>query len=55
MKSRAHGKGASTAEVPVYRTEANRASLMSIYEAKLRLWPVRSETFFAATRTARPM
>jgi len=41
MKTRAHGKGASTAEVPVYRTEANRVGLMSIYEAKLCLWPVR--------------
>jgi len=50
VKTRAHGKGASTAEVPVYRTKANRAGLMSIYEAKLRLWPVRSETFFAPTR-----
>ena len=26
-EERAHGKGASTAEVPVYRTEANRAGL----------------------------
>ena len=30
MKSRAHGKGASTAVVPVYRTEANRVGLLSI-------------------------
>jgi pimeloyl-ACP methyl ester carboxylesterase len=50
MNSRAHGEGASTAQIPVYRTEDNRAGLMSLYEEKLRQWPVRSETFFVATR-----
>ena len=50
MKSRAHGKGASTAQIPVYRTEDNRAGLMSIYEEKLRQWPVPYQTFFLATR-----
>ena len=39
--------------VPVYRTEANRAGLMSIYEDRLRQWPVPFETFFAATRYGR--
>ncbi len=50
MKGRVRGKGASTGQVPVYRTEDNRAGLMSIYDEKLRQWPVPPETFFVDTR-----
>ncbi|HZD02779.1 MAG TPA: alpha/beta hydrolase [Actinomycetes bacterium] len=50
MKTRAQGKGASTAEVPIYHTEENRAGLISLYQEKLRQWPVPFETFFVPTR-----
>lgn len=50
MKTHPQGKDTSTAEVPVYHTEDNRAALMSIYQEKLRQWPVPCQTFSVATR-----
>lgn len=37
-------------EVPIFRTEENRAKLMAIYDEALRQWPVPYETFVVATR-----
>jgi hypothetical protein len=40
----------SREELPIFRTEPNRASLMAIYDERLRHWPVPFETFLVATR-----
>jgi pimeloyl-ACP methyl ester carboxylesterase len=40
----------SQEELPIFRTEENRAKLMAIYDEGLRQWPVPFETFFVATR-----
>jgi pimeloyl-ACP methyl ester carboxylesterase len=37
-------------ELPVFRTEENRAQLMAIYDQRLRRWPVPFDTFFVAGR-----
>jgi hypothetical protein len=49
MKTHPQGKDTSTAEVLVYHTEDNRAALMSIYQEKLRQWPVPCQTFSVVT------
>jgi pimeloyl-ACP methyl ester carboxylesterase len=40
----------SREELPIFRTEENRAKLMAIYDEALRHWPIPFETFFVATR-----
>jgi len=40
----------SGGELPIFRTEENRAKLMAIYDEGLRQWPVPFETFFVPTR-----
>ena len=40
-------------EIPIFGTEATRSELMSIYDERMRHWPVPYEAFFVTTRFGR--
>jgi pimeloyl-ACP methyl ester carboxylesterase len=49
-RRRGKQSGPSRDEVPIFRTEENRAQLMAMYDEGLRRWPVPFEAFFVPGR-----